>query len=138
MSDSEVRKFDVTKKESINSVQDFVSEWCENNGVSMKSITKLSVCIDEIASNIIFYSGATFFSVECKDNGDDISIRFSDDGKEFDPLTQAKEPDIALSLEEREIGGLGIFMVKKMMKSVSYARNGNLNELTMITEKSSS
>ena len=60
---------------------------------------------------------------------------FTDDGKPYDPTT-AKEPDITLSAEEREIGGLGIFMVKKMAAEISYRYEGGKNLLNVGFEKS--
>lgn len=133
----EKRDFEV-KKENLSAVQDFITEWCEKNGVSMKILMKLNVCTDEIVSNILFYSGAKSFSITCAvadDADDEIELIFSDDGKKFDPLTEAKEPDVTQRLEERKIGGLGIFMVKKMMKSCSYSRKDNINELVIRTTK---
>ena len=60
-----------------------------------------------------------------------VTFRLSDEGIPFDPLKKP-DPDITLSLEERQIGGLGIFIVKKTMDSVSYAYENGKNILTMI------
>ena len=60
----------------------------------------------------------------------DARLTFIDNGAAFDPLKQA-DPDVTSSAEEREIGGLGIFIVKKTMDSVSYRRNGDQNELAI-------
>ena len=60
-----------------------------------------------------------------------ITFRMTDKGTPFDPL-QKPDPDITLSAEEREIGGLGIFITKKTMNSVSYAYENGENILTMI------
>ena len=57
---------------------------------------------------------------------------FSDDGRAFDPTTEVAAPDITASAEERSIGGLGIFMVKKMAKSVAYERRDGRNVLTVV------
>ncbi|NCC07256.1 MAG: ATP-binding protein [Clostridia bacterium] len=59
-----------------------------------------------------------------------VMLRFIDNGKAYDP-TEQKEPDITLSADEREIGGLGIFMVKKFMDKVEYTRHENKNVLTL-------
>jgi anti-sigma regulatory factor (Ser/Thr protein kinase) len=61
---------------------------------------------------------------------DDIIVEFEDGGAEYSPLL-AENPDITLTAEEREIGGLGVFMVKKLMDSVEYRREGNKNILTI-------
>lgn len=127
------KAFEVNK-ESLNAVQNFIAVWAEENGACMGVATKLAVCTDEIVSNIIYYSGATSLEVDCSMNGSEIVVMFMDDGKFFDPLKDAKEPDITASVEEREIGGLGIFMVKKMMKSLAYERDGEKNVLTISIE----
>ena len=57
-------------------------------------------------------------------------VRISDDGSPYDPL-QGKEPDIALGAEEREAGGLGVFLVKKTMDSVVYEYRGGRNIITI-------
>ena len=74
---------------------------------------------------MVYYSGATTAEIILTEKGERLEIRFEDNGKPYDPTT-AKEPDITLSAEEREIGGLGIFMVKKMAAEIDYKyRNGN-------------
>jgi anti-sigma regulatory factor (Ser/Thr protein kinase) len=88
--------------------------------------------VDEIFSNIARYAyhpdiGAAAVRISV---GDDITIEFEDRGAAFDPLS-AKSPDITLSAEERDIGGLGLFMVQNMMDSVEYRREGNRNILTI-------
>lgn len=117
--------------ENLSSMQEYISTWCEKNDVEMKVSTKISVCADEILSNVIYYSGADFLKINCEKNQNIILISFSDNGKPFNPLSDSKEPDITASVEDRKIGGLGIFMVKKMMDSVTYERNSDLNILTI-------
>lgn len=120
-----------TTEESLGTVQDFIAVWAEGNGVGVGISTKLAICTDEIVSNVIYYSGASVLDVDCSMEGSEITVKFTDDGKAFDPLTEAKEPDITASVENREIGGLGIFMVKKMMKSVTYERDRGRNILVL-------
>lgn len=127
----ESRKFEV-KRESLEAVQKFISEWAENKAIPLKIVTKVNICCDEIVSNVVFYSGATFLELTCAKVDSELSVTFVDDGKAFDPLKDAKEPDITANAEERMIGGLGIFMVKKMMKSVTYERVDNTNVFKMV------
>lgn len=119
------------KKENLPQILDYISDWCDANLVNMKLSTKLNVCADEVVSNVIFYSGASVLKVSCEKTDSEIIITFSDDGKEFNPLTEAKDPDVTAAVEDREIGGLGIFMVKKMMNSVEYKHYENKNILSM-------
>ena len=97
---------------------------------SMKSQMQINIAIDEIYSNIVKFSGATRVTliVEVRKATLTARLTFIDNGKPYDPIQQA-DPDVTLSAEEREIGGLGIFIVKKTMDSVSYRRNGENNEL---------
>lgn len=91
------------------------------------------VVLDEIVSNIVRCSGASGFSIgltNLEDGG--MEMVFSDDGAPFDPTGDVEIPDITAGVEEREIGGLGIFMVKKMSKSVEYVREVGRNVLTVV------
>ena len=92
---------------------------------------RLMVAADEIFANIARYSGATRWSlaverVHCPDG---VRLTIADDGKAFDPLSQ-RDPDTTLCAEDREVGGLGIFIVKKTMSPVTYKRRNGQNILT--------
>ena len=99
---------------------------------SMKAQMQINIAIDEIYSNIVKFSGATSMTLVVEVCKSQMSTRltFVDNGAPYDPLKQ-EDPDVTLSAEERKIGGLGIFIVKKTMDSVSYCRNGDKNELTI-------
>ena len=92
---------------------------------------KAAVIHDEIVSNIIRCSGTKTFSVKFVQEGGELTMVYIDSGKPFNPLTDAVDPDVTAAMDEREVGGLGIFMVKKMSKSVEYAREGDKNILTV-------
>ena len=93
---------------------------------------KAAVVLDEIASNIVRCSGASGFTLAFDKSADALTMVFSDDGVAFDPTQDAATPDISLSADDRGIGGLGIFMVKKMSKSVNYVRRDGRNVLTVV------
>lgn len=99
--------------------------------VPTKVQAQINIAVDEIFSNIALYSGATNVILGCLRTKDQVTLRFSDDGSPYDP-TKKENPDITLTAEEREIGGLGIFMVKKTMDEVSYEYKDGLNILTII------
>ena len=92
---------------------------------------KAAVIQDEIVSNIVRCSDAHTFTVKIIRNGNDLTMVFIDSGKAFNPLTDAPDPDVTASAEERGIGGLGIYMVKKMSKAVNYERIMEQNVLTV-------
>lgn len=96
----------------------------------------LEICAEEIFVNIVSYAygdktGEAFITEEVTKHG--ISLCFCDRGVPYNPL-EKEDPDTTLSAEEREIGGLGIFMVKNMMDEVSYEYKDGYNCLTMKME----
>ena len=99
---------------------------------TVMSSPKPAIILDEIVSNIVRCSGANGFSLAIDRTADGLKMVFTDDGKPFDPLTEVAAPDISAGVEDRGIGGLGIFMVKKMSKSVAYRRDGEKNVLTVV------
>ena len=96
-----------------------------------KVSNKIHIVFDEIYTNIVNYSKATQASVSYCIEGGKLRISFIDNGVPYNPLAAA-EPDITLSAEEREIGGLGIFMVKKMTESMEYEYKDKNNILTLV------
>ena len=116
--------------ESISHVADFVEEHLEKFEVPMKISTKLMVAVDEIYSNIVHYSGASEAKVQIVKETDALRLVFRDNGKPYNPL-DAKDPDINAAAEDRTIGGLGIFMVRKMMDNVDYMYKDGQNVLTL-------
>ena len=92
---------------------------------------KVRLCVEEVEENILCYSGSTWVEVDTtiNDKGQ-LVIGFRDGGVAFDPLAK-DDPDITASLEDRQIGGLGIFLCKQMMDVVEYKREGDDNVLTM-------
>ena len=116
--------------ENMDRVLDFVSEQLGNCPPKIRN--QIGIAVDEIFSNISRYAydpevGGVTVRVAVDD---DITIEFEDSGTAYDPLA-ADAPDISLPVEEREAGGLGIFMVKNLMDSVEYRREGNKNILTI-------
>ncbi len=109
----------------------YVETTLANEGAPMGVITKMNIALDEIYSNIVKFSGADFAKVTCGvENGNTAYLILADNGKPYNPL-EREDPDITLSAEDREIGGLGIFMVKKSMTSIVYEYAGGNNNLTM-------
>jgi anti-sigma regulatory factor (Ser/Thr protein kinase) len=96
----------------------------------------ISVAIEEVFVNVASYaygaeSGDVTLAIDFNEMSREVTFRMSDRGVPFDPLKKP-DPDITLSAEEREIGGLGIFIAKKTMDSLSYAYENNQNILTMV------
>ena len=118
------------KLENTDTVIDFINEYLENCPSKIKN--HLGIAVDEVFSNIARYAyepenGDVSIRIGIDDY---VSIEFEDSGRIYDPLSM-EEPDLSLPLEDREIGGLGIFMVKSLMDSVEYERRDNHNILTI-------
>ena len=90
----------------------------------------LSVVVDELVVNIVNYANSAYLDVEISRDEDRITLCFRDGGIPFNPL-EKEEPDFTIPLEDRKIGGLGIFMVTKYMDTVTYERTGEENILTV-------
>ena len=112
------------KIENVDKVTEFVNEMLEEKDCPLKVQMQLDVAIDEIFGNIAYYaygkgSGNATIQIEMEDNPPKITLTFIDQGIPYNPL-ENKDPDITLDIEDREIGGLGIFLVKKTMDELSY------------------
>lgn len=119
--------------ENIQVITNFVNEQFEGVGCSVKVQTQIDIAVDEIFSNIVHYAygengGEVTVRIEMEDNPQAAVITFIDSGVPYDPLSQA-EPDITLSADERKIGGLGIFLVKKTMDDLAYEHKNGMNIL---------
>jgi len=122
--------------EFLDEIREFVAEVARDGGFSEKAIYSLQLAADEAASNIIehAYEGITDASLEltCDMRGDTIIIALRDWGRPFDP-SEVKEPNISADLADRQIGGLGMYLMRKLMDSVKYesgSRTGNLLTMT--------
>ena len=96
-----------------------------------KIAKKINIVFDEIYANIVNYSKAPLANISYRIENGKLILTFSDNGIPYNPL-KAAEPDTTLSAEEREIGGLGIFMVKKMTESMEYEYVDDKNILTLV------
>jgi len=117
--------------EQLPQATDFFEGILAEAGASMKAIAQVNVAVDEIFSNIARYSGATGVVLGCSLKDGRATLRFSDNGRPYDP-TEKPDPDTTQSAEEREVGGLGIFMVKKLMDEVTYEYADGSNILTLV------
>lgn len=121
--------------ENLAAVQAFVEEELEAADCPMKAMMQVSIAVEEIYVNIAHYAynpKVGEATVRCAVGGDplQVTIQFLDSGKPFDPLAKP-DADTTLSAEEREIGGLGILMVKKSMDDVQYRYENGCNILTL-------
>jgi anti-sigma regulatory factor (Ser/Thr protein kinase) len=121
--------------ENIEVVTDFVNEQLEALECPMKAQMQIDIAIDELFGNIAHYAynpevGSATVRVEVIDDPLSVVITFIDGGVPYDPLAAA-DPDTTLSAEDRAIGGLGIFMVKKSMDEITYRYENGSNILSI-------
>ena len=121
------------KVENLDQALAFVDECLEPLGASMKAQMQIDVAVEELFVNVASYAyapgtGPITLRVEPEDGA--VAITLVDRGTPYDPLEKA-DPDVTLSAEDRQIGGLGIFMVKKSMDAMEYRREDGCNILTI-------
>ena len=113
-------------------LEDVCSKWNLSNDIT----NKINMCAEEIFANVSFYAypdGVGDIEITIQQNDNDVLLRFTDSGFGYNPL-EKPDPDITLPPEDREPGGLGIFMTKQMSKEIYYERKDNKNILTLILE----
>lgn len=131
----------ITLHNDINEVP-LLAEWIEGlgetMGLDMPDVFQINLALEEAVVNVMNYAypGETGRELWLCADGDAKRITFTliDEGAPFDP-TAKEDPDITLSAEEREIGGLGIFLVNQLMESVTYRREDEKNILEMVWSK---
>ena len=114
----------------------FVEDFLNEIGCSMRVITQINVAVDELFSNIANYAytpnvGEATVTLDMSDDEKTVTVTFTDTGVPYNPLAK-KDPDVTLSADERQIGGLGIYMVKKTMDDVTYEFKDGKNILSII------
>jgi len=132
--DNSVKKIKFQAKvENLSRVIDFVNKELVKNGCPADMLDRINVAVEEIFVNIANYAyghgaGDVTLSVSVAEKAE---IRFEDSGKPYNPL-ECADPDLETDLSSREIGGLGIYLVKKLVDSIEYARIDDKNILTII------
>ena len=121
--------------ESIPEITGWVDQLLTKAGCTVKARRQIDVALDEILSNIARYAypekeGSMTVEIDLDEETGMLSLTFRDEGIPFDPLGK-EEPDVTLGVRERAVGGLGIFLVKKMMDEVIYRREGKQNILRL-------
>ena len=133
------------KIENLNKATAFLEETLEEVGCGMKQTMQLTVALEEIFVNIAHYAyaktdsagniipdtGSGQVSLTLVAENGEVALKFEDGGVPYNPL-EKDDPDVTLSVEDREIGGLGIFMVKKSMDDMYYEYKDGKNILTLM------
>jgi len=122
----------------LDEIRSFVGDWAREAGFNAKDIYSIQLAADEAASNVIehAYGGKPDgeFDVSCEFRIDRLIITLRDHGKTFEP-SRVEEPDLKANLLDRKIGGLGIYLMHKLMDEVHYESTPAGNLLTLIKRK---
>jgi anti-sigma regulatory factor (Ser/Thr protein kinase) len=115
---------------------DWVEERCVDCGVQGETPSKLALALDEAVANVVNHAFAGVptpprIAVVLTIDGDSVAAEIIDNGRPFDP-TAVPEPDCASPLESRDVGGLGIHLIRRMMDRVEYRRVGGENRLRLV------
>ena len=119
--------------ENLNAINEFIDGFLEENGCAVRAQMQIDLAVEEIYVNIAHYAyGDSVGKAEVKveNNNGEITIVFSDSGVPYNPL-EKDDPDITASADDRQVGGLGIFLTKKNMDVVLYEYKDGKNILTM-------
>lgn len=123
-------------EDDLSSLAPAVDAFGEAHDLSPRTQMALNLVLEELVTNVFMHGagpeGATVH-VHAASDGERVRGEIRDDGRPFDPLSR-ETPEIDLALEDREIGGLGIHMVRSMASDLSYAREGNQNVMRFALE----
>lgn len=126
------KEFKANTKE-LNNVISYLDDYLNKNNISKKIVNQLDLVIEELFVNICNYAyegKSGYFKISLKNNNNKIIITLEDEGIKFNPL-EKEEPDTTLSIEERNVGGLGILLAKKNLDNIKYKREDNKNILIL-------
>ncbi|MDD4170005.1 MAG: ATP-binding protein [Desulfotomaculaceae bacterium] len=134
MQEVKAKKVFPAKVALIPEISEYVSDCAEKAELHPKQVIHLQVAIDEVVANICHYAyqnppGEVLVQIESGKGR--FAVDFIDEGVPFDPLT-VDEPDIDADIPDREVGGLGIFLVRRVIDEVHYKRDGIKNILTLV------
>jgi anti-sigma regulatory factor (Ser/Thr protein kinase) len=101
-------------------------------------VFRVNLALEELGMNIMNHGhdkGLHEFDITLISEADTLTIEIVDDGRPFDPLHDAKQPDVGAAIEDRPIGGLGIYFVREMMDEMHYRREDDKNHLTLVSRR---
>ncbi|MDZ7808708.1 MAG: ATP-binding protein [Gracilimonas sp.] len=121
--------------EHLAEVRNFVASHAENIGLNQKTISDIRLAVDEAYTNIIKHAygndASEMVNIEIGSDDDQLWITLIDRGKSFDPDSY-REPDLMKRVKEKKRGGMGVYLIRKVMDQVHYNRIGKSNEIRMV------
>lgn len=124
--------------DNLDEIRDFVAQVARKGGFNDKEIYSIQLAADEAATNIIEHAYAGIsdgnLDITCEMRSETMIITMRDNGAPFDPST-VKQPNIKANLSDRQIGGLGVYLMRKIMDEVRYESNVNTGNLLTMTKR---
>lgn len=122
--------------EELERINQAVESMAEEEGWPSELVFQITLVLEELEMNIIqhAYTGARSAAsqITLNSEADKLTIEIVDEGPPFNPLEDAPEPDLDASLEARQVGGLGVHLVRSLMDELNYSRDGDKNRLTLV------
>ncbi len=124
-----------TRVEELDRINEEVDGLAKREGLSPEFVYPIKLALEEVLMNVINHGhpdrGEHRVDVSLTLTDEAITVDIADDGRPFDPLTEAPRPDIDASVEDRRIGGLGVYLIREMMDEVRYRRERGRNRLVL-------
>lgn len=123
--------------DDIAKIHDAIEAFARQESWTSKLEFEVKLIVEELFTNIVNYGECHGepVEIEFRSEPDKLFIEMVDRGRRFDPLTETPEADTTSSVEERKIGGLGVYLVLTMMDDVTYRRDGKTNRLTLVKRR---
>ena len=125
-------------REELDGITSAVEAFSADEDWSTDLLFRINLVIEELVLNIIDYGyDDNDHEIELNFNSDanSVTIDITDEGRAFDPLNDAPEPDIDSPLEDRHVGGLGVYLARTMMDELTYRRENSRNHLTLVKRR---
>lgn len=128
-----------TNVEALRRAQDEIEAFCNAQAWPADVVFQIGLVVEELGINVVNYAyedgDEHEFSISVTSGDQSLTLEIVDGGRPFDPLEEAPEPDLEASLEDRPIGGLGVYLVRTIMDELSYRREDGRNRLTAIKRR---
>ena len=125
-------------REELDGITTAVEAFSADEDWSTDLLFRINLVIEELVLNIIDYGyddNDHEIELSFKSDANSVTIDITDEGRAFDPLNDAPEPDISSPLEERHVGGLGVYLARTMMDELTYRRENSRNHLTLVKRR---
>lgn len=124
--------------EHLAKVRNFVARHASNFGFKKQDVADIRLAVDEAYTNIIKHAykhdDSKWVDIMLGYNSDEFWVSLLDRGDTFDPSSYTK-PDVKRQIKEKQRGGVGVYLIKKLMDDVEYLKDGSINEIRMIKKK---